>query len=88
MDGGARNASHPEVLHILVGVARIGRAGEPVREAHPGDSVEFAPGERHWHGAAPGRLMTHLAVQATDPAAGAETLSQEHVEDEDYERVQ
>jgi quercetin dioxygenase-like cupin family protein len=85
---GARTAwhTHPlgQVLHILDGVARIGREGEPVREAHAGDSIEFAPGERHWHGAGPGRLMSHLAVQATDPELGAETAWEEHVSDEDY----
>lgn len=85
---GARTAwhTHPlgQVLHILDGVARIGVEGEPVREARAGDSVEFAAGERHWHGAAPGRTMTHLAVQATDPELGRETLWQEQVSDEAY----
>ncbi|MGI8427972.1 MAG: cupin domain-containing protein [Solirubrobacteraceae bacterium] len=75
---GARTAwhTHPlgQVLHILDGIARVGREGEPVREAHAGDSVEFAPGERHWHGATPARMMTHLAVQATDPDLGRETI--------------
>jgi len=89
---GARTAwhTHPlgQVLHILDGIARIGREGNPIREAHAGDSVEFAPGERHWHGAAPGRLMTHIAVQASNPEAGGETLWQEHVDDEDYERAE
>ena len=79
--------THPsgQVLHILDGVARIGRQGQPVHEAHAGDSVVFAPNERHWHGATPRRLMTHLAVQATDPAVGRETVWEEHVRDEDYE---
>ncbi|PZS24035.1 MAG: cupin domain-containing protein [Pseudonocardiales bacterium] len=85
---GARTAwhTHPlgQVLHILDGVARIGREGEPVSEAHAGDSVVFAPGERHWHGAAPSRLMAHLAVQATDPEVGSETLWEGHVRDESY----
>lgn len=86
---GARTAwhRHPlgQVLHILDGVARIGREGEPVREAHAGDSVAFTAGERHWHGAGPGRLMTHLAVQASDPEAGTETAWEERVSDESYE---
>jgi len=85
---GARPAwhAHPlgQVLHILDGVARIGRVGEPVRELRAGDSVEFLPGERHWHGAGPGRLMSHLAVQATAPDAGAETVWHEHVSDTAY----
>lgn len=82
--------THPlgQVLHILDGVARIGREGQPVREAHAGDSVVFAPDERHWHGATPGRLMTHLAVQATDPAVGSETIWEEHVSAESYDNTQ
>lgn len=79
--------AHPlgQMLHILDGVARIGREGQPVQEARAGDSVIFAPHERHWHGAAPERLMSHLAVQATDPEVGSETLWEEHVSDESYE---
>ena len=34
-----------QVLHILDGT---------VIEAHPGDTIYTAPGEEHWHGAAPG----------------------------------
>jgi quercetin dioxygenase-like cupin family protein len=77
--------SHPhgQVLHILDGVARIGRAGEAVEEAHAGDSVEFIGGEMHWHGAGPGRLMTFLAVQATD-VGGVETTWGEKVTEADY----
>jgi quercetin dioxygenase-like cupin family protein len=84
---GARTAwhRHPDgqVLHVLDGVARIGREGEPVREANAGDSVEFAAGERHWHGAGPGRLMSHVAIQGSDPAAQWE----EHVSDADYDAL-
>ena len=29
----------------------------------PGDVVCFAPGEKHWHGAAPTTAMTHIAIQ-------------------------
>lgn len=78
--------THPvgQVLHILVGVAWVQREGEPIRELRAGDSVNFGPGERHWHGAAPSSLMSHLAVQATDPALGEETLWEEKVEDAVY----
>lgn len=88
---GARTAWHShsmgQILHILEGVARIGREGEPVREVHAGDSVEILPGERHWHGAAPEHLMSHLAVYPDDPEAGVETLWQEQVGDESYGAV-
>jgi quercetin dioxygenase-like cupin family protein len=72
------------VLHILEGVAWVQREGEPIREVRTGDSVEISAGERHWHGAAPDRLMSHLAVQATDPEAGQETLWEDKVQDADY----
>lgn len=67
---GARTAwhTHPlgQVLHILSGLGRVQRAGGPITEVSPGDSVWFEPGERHWHGAAPGRSMVHLAAQLED----------------------
>jgi quercetin dioxygenase-like cupin family protein len=85
---GARTAwhSHPygQVLHILEGIARIGREGQPVRELRAGDSVAFAPGERHWHGAVPSRLMTHIAVQAAGPDGAPETTWAEPVDDTQY----
>jgi quercetin dioxygenase-like cupin family protein len=31
-------------------------------ELAPGDLVSVPPGEEHWHGAAEGGSMTHLAV--------------------------
>jgi quercetin dioxygenase-like cupin family protein len=84
---GARTAwhTHPhgQLLRILSGVGRVQKAGEPVVEVHPGDVVWFAPGERHWHGAAPNRIMCHLAVQRADDS-GATTTWQEHVTDADY----
>ena len=68
---GARTAwhSHPfgQILHIVSGVGRVQKAGERATDVHPGDTVFIAPGERHWHGSAPGQAMAHLAVQrATD----------------------
>lgn len=85
---GARTAwhTHPhgQMLHILSGVARIGRAGAEPIDVQAGDSVWFEPGERHWHGAAPGQLMTHLAVQLVD-AGGSSADWSEHVSDADYE---
>jgi quercetin dioxygenase-like cupin family protein len=55
--------AHPgeQVLYILEGEGRVGTAGEEAR-LQPGDVVYAAPGERHWHGAAPNGSMTHLSV--------------------------
>ncbi|MDE1154852.1 MAG: cupin domain-containing protein [Acidobacteriaceae bacterium] len=60
--------THPrgQMIHILSGICAYARWGEPTQQAVPGDTVWFAPGEKHWHGAAPGHPMTHLAVQEAD----------------------
>jgi hypothetical protein len=34
----------------------------PIEEIRPGDGVWFAPGEKHWRGAAPLTAMTHVAI--------------------------
>ena len=84
---GARTAwhTHPhgQTLQILSGVGRVQKAGEGVAEVLPGDVIWFEPGERHWHGAAPNRTMTHLAVQRADPT-GKAAAWQEHVTDGEY----
>ena len=48
----------------------------------PGDIVWIAPGERHWHGAAPTTAMTHIAIQEARDGKAADWY--EHVSDEDY----
>ena len=87
---GARTAwhTHPngQTLHILSGICRLQKSGEPVTEAHPGDTIWFEPGERHWHGAAPHCQMVHLAIQQADAAGNAATWF-EHVSDADYART-
>jgi quercetin dioxygenase-like cupin family protein len=54
---GARTAwhTHPlgQTIIITFGVGRIQREGGSIEEVRPGDIVYFAPGEKHWHGAAP-----------------------------------
>ncbi len=62
---GARNRWHrhstEQVLIVTHGEGIIADAsGE--RGIAAGDVVLIQPNERHWHGAAPGKDMTHLAV--------------------------
>lgn len=84
---GARTAwhSHPhgQVLKIVSGVARVQGRGGKIVEAFPGDIVSFEAGEQHWHGAAPGGVMTHFAVQRADQS-GHTAAWQEHVTDSEY----
>jgi quercetin dioxygenase-like cupin family protein len=64
---GARTAwhTHPlgQILIVTTGCGRAQREGGAIEEIHPGDVVSFAPGEKHWHGAAPTTAMTHIAIQ-------------------------
>ena len=83
---GARTAwhTHPlgQTLIVTAGVGRVQRWGGPVEEIRPGDVVWFAPGEKHWHGAAPTTAMTHIAIQEAQDGKVVEWL--EHVSDEQY----
>jgi quercetin dioxygenase-like cupin family protein len=84
---GARTAwhTHPngQTIYVTEGVGRAQRRGGPIEIIGPGDRVFFEPGEEHWHGAAPGRFMTHIAMQQVDEGGSAVTWG-EHVSDEDY----
>ena len=84
---GARTAwhTHPlgQTLHVLMGLGRFQSRGEPVQALRPGDTVWIAPGEEHWHGAAPDAIMVHLAIQEAD-AQGAEAGWLEQVAEDDY----
>lgn len=84
---GARTAwhTHPFGQTILVteGIGRCARRGGPVEVILPGDRVFFAPGEDHWHGAAPDRFMVHLAMQETDDD-GRAVVWGPHVTDAEY----
>lgn len=76
--------THPlgQVLIVTAGCGRVQRAGGPVEEIRPGDVVIFAPGEKHWHGAAPTTAMTHIAIQEALDGKAVEWL--EPVRDEQY----
>lgn len=84
---GARTAwhTHPvgQTLHVLSGIGLVQLAGGVVEEIHPGDTVIIAPDERHWHGAAPGNTMVHLAMHETD-AQGVDVTWLELVSDREY----
>ncbi len=56
--------THPgeQILYVLEGEGRAGAEGAEEQRLRPGDVVYSPPGERHWHGAAPGASMAHLSV--------------------------
>jgi quercetin dioxygenase-like cupin family protein len=83
---GARTAwhAHPlgQTLIVTAGAGRAQRWGGPVEEIGPGDVVWIAPGEKHWHGAAPDTAMTHIAIQ--EKLDGQVVDWMEKVSDEQY----
>jgi len=79
---GARTAWHShsigQTLHVTEGEGRVQSRGEEIVTIRCGDTV-FTPGhEWHWHGAAPGHFMTHLAVSEGEAEWG------DHVTDAEY----
>ena len=84
---GARTAwhTHPngQTIFVTEGIGRCQRRGGPVEAIGPGDRVFFEPGEHHWHGAAPDRFMTHIAMLDVNDNGDSVTWG-EHVTDDEY----
>ena len=84
---GARTAwhTHPngQTIFVTEGSGLCQRRGGPIEVIRPGDRVFFEPGEDHWHGAAPDRFMTHLAMLQTDEAGNSANWGAK-VTDEEY----
>ena len=84
---GARTAwhTHPlgQTLIVTAGCGRAQRWGGPIEEIRPGDVICIAPGEKHWHGAAPTTAMTHIAIQ--EALDGKMVDWMEKVSDEQYD---
>lgn len=77
--------SHPggQTLYVTEGIAYVQSRGGDIVEVHSGETITAAPGEDHWHGAAPDSFMTHIAVWDTlhgQPSA----IWGDHVTDEEY----
>ncbi len=68
--------THPlgQTLIVTAGLGRAQREGGPIEEIGPGDVVWFAPGEKHWHGAAPEVAMSHIAIQEAEDGSTATWL--------------
>jgi quercetin dioxygenase-like cupin family protein len=55
---------HPggQVLLITGGKGRYQEQGKAVREQRKGDVIKCGPNIIHWHGAAPGSQLSHIAI--------------------------
>jgi quercetin dioxygenase-like cupin family protein len=84
---GARTAwhkhPHGQTIWVTEGLGRCQSEGGPIEVIRPGDRVFFEPGENHWHGAAPDRFMTHIAMQQADDGGNVVEWGR-HVSDDEY----
>jgi quercetin dioxygenase-like cupin family protein len=84
---GARTAwhTHPngQTIFVTEGIGLAQRRGGEIEVIRPGDRVFFEPGEDHWHGAAPNRYMTHIAMLDVDDQGNPATWG-DHVTDDEY----
>ena len=67
---GARTHWHrpplSQSVFVTEGIGLCQRRGGPIEVIRPGDGVLFEADEEHWHGAAPNRLMVHIAINEGD----------------------
>lgn len=86
---GARTAwhSHPlgQTLIVTAGSGLIQQWDGQIEEIRQGDVVWIPPGVTHWHGAAPGSAMTHIAIQ--ENLEGKTADWKDHVSDEQYRKI-
>jgi quercetin dioxygenase-like cupin family protein len=74
---------HGQTIFVSEGVGLCQREGGPIELMRTGDRVFFEPDENHWHGAAPNRLMAHVAIQLADETGSPVTWGQ-HVSADEY----
>jgi quercetin dioxygenase-like cupin family protein len=83
---GSRTAwhTHPlgQTLVVVSGIGWAQREGGPIEEIRPGDIVWFEANEKHWHGASPTIVTTHIAIQ--EELNGKVVDWMEKVTDEQY----
>jgi quercetin dioxygenase-like cupin family protein len=84
---GARTAwhHHPkgQTLYVTGGIGLVATRDRGAQQIRRGDVVYIEPGEEHWHGATPNRLVAHVAIMEAD-ANGQVVTWLEHVTDEEY----
>ena len=69
-----------QVLYVLAGEGRLQSRDGTGSKLQAGDTAHIPAGEEHWHGAAPGSFLLHLAVSVgaadwLDPVSDADYTS-------------
>ena len=75
-----------QYLHASEGLGLVQERDEEIHLLRQGDAVYTEPGVWHWHGAAPDRFATLLAIwEAPSDAETEESTWGDHVTDEEYQ---
>jgi quercetin dioxygenase-like cupin family protein len=76
--------THPlgQTIYVTEGLGLCQRRGGEIEVIRPGERVFFKPGEDHWHGATPGRFMTHIAMQEVDDPGSPVTWGEDDTDEE------
>lgn len=86
---GVYNAWHShaggQILIVTDGVCYHQIEGGEVEVLHPGDVAECPPDVKHWHGAAPGSRMAHLATNTNPDRPGVTWYAP--LSQEDYDKI-
>jgi quercetin dioxygenase-like cupin family protein len=86
---GARTAWHShekgQYLRVTRGVGRFGTRDGHILDVHPGQTLYTPPGQEHWHAAAPGCFMEHIAITENGEDPAATTTWREHITEADFD---
>ena len=74
-----------QILICLAGRGYYQEWGKEPQELHPGDVVNIMPGVKHWHGAAPDKWFSHLAMEV--PGKNCRSQWCEPVSEEEYRKL-
>lgn len=76
--------THPlgQTLVVTAGLGLVQQQGQAAQAIRPGDVVSIPANVRHWHGAGPDGLMSHIAIAEKED--GISVSWQERVSDQEY----
>lgn len=72
-----------QLLVVTAGTGWVCTHGQTPQRLAVGDVVWVPPGERHWHGAGPGTVLTHLAISLGRTTWLDEVVDADYVQDEE-----
>lgn len=86
-EAGAHTAwhTHPlgQTLVVVAGLGLVQQQGQPAQAIRPGDVVTIPANVRHWHGAGPQGVMTHVAIAEKQDGISVTWLDK--VAEQDYQ---